>query len=226
MVSVHGQIPVIDSWVNKDVLHNPDFPRFHPRFCTGQYYEQYIDQNPYRNALHTAQVYTDISRYDYQGRLRQILIGTKEGRTIEVRWRVSKDMPSFSPEFLNLYLSRYGKIVGIYKKTINCCLVTFATGQSVRTVMSTHHIGLPYGKLFIKLWKPSPQDNDFFRVTKHVEKATSTKRRFNALMDRDDHKSFNDMLRNITRGLADNNRKYGPALQPFLCGSLSKSKTT
>ncbi|XP_012936060.1 uncharacterized protein LOC101846064 [Aplysia californica] len=220
----HTAASTVVGWQAQDIRRNVPFPSFRPRHTTGDMFSQIIGRHSYRKDLDLAQIYTQLSRREYHECIQKALTGIKQERTVQVRWRLSKELPSFSPDFLYLYLSRYGEVEAIYQVSVNCCLVTFANEQTLRVVVNNAHLGVPYGRLYVKLWNPKPQDNDFFRVVKHLEEASSTCRRFHAMMDTDDRKAFRGSLRHVCRLLSDNNRRHGPSIIPYLCGELKDWK--
>jgi len=215
---------LVNGWRKLDCKIHPDFPTLRPRVQTIDMYSMLYGPQPFRYDLHNAQIFTDQSRKQYQSQYQKVLKGIQDGRAVQVRWRVSKEVPSFSVDFLKLYLTRYGKVEAIHQLSHNSCLAIFANEQTMRSVLACRTLGLPYGRLIAKSWNPEPQDHDFHRVIRHLEAAASTHCRFNSMMDHDDRLAYSSPARHATRVMAMNNRAYGPALKYYLVGDLKNWK--
>ncbi|XP_059150051.1 uncharacterized protein LOC131936931 [Physella acuta] len=187
-----------------------------PKFKTGDQFTTNYGQLPFRQKLKSSQVYSSDSRSQYVDQLQKMLDKLPCETTLQIRWRVSKEVPAFSMDFLYLYLSRFGQVQAMYQLANNAALVVFRNVQTARLVRSCLDLGLPYGRLYAKLWNPTSQDQDYYRVMKHVEKAAEVKARFNLLLDKDDRLVMASDDRDVTRAIAESYRASGPNLKSYL----------
>ncbi|GFR95952.1 hypothetical protein ElyMa_004442000 [Elysia marginata] len=94
-------------WQRRDVRHKSAFPSFKPRYATSNVFNHiYPKSHGYKETLSPAQVYTGTSRDAYMQLLQTALSGLPGDTTLQVRWRPSSEKPTFSLEFLQMYLSR------------------------------------------------------------------------------------------------------------------------
>ncbi|KAI8788426.1 disulfide-isomerase C1F5.02 [Biomphalaria glabrata] len=200
-------------WIKRDLNQGLSNNRsIKPKYPTSDPFALTYGRLPYRNYVDLAQIYSSESRHDYVGHLNTTVKQLSCENTVQLRWRVSKEVPAFSLDFLQLYLSRFGPVEAIYQLANNVALVTFKNVQSSRFVLSSIDLGLPYGRLHAKRWNPTNMDPDYFRVIKHVHKASETKSRFHSLMDKDDRLSVFSNFRNMSRNICTSSKKYGQTL--------------
>ncbi|CAG5131128.1 unnamed protein product [Candidula unifasciata] len=208
--------PTSGGWQKTTVSKYSTFPSMKPQFRTSDAFSEMWGRLPYRNHLNHAQIYTDLSRKEYLCQLKTCLQQLPCDRTLQIRWRFDKEVPSFSLDFLFLYMSRFGKVEAIYQQATNACLVLFKNHRSAWLAANKRDLGLPYGRLFARWWNPPPQDSDQLRVTKHVEKAAETRTRCHSLMDADDRLAASSVLRACARVITESNRDGGPTLMAYL----------
>ncbi|RUS87862.1 hypothetical protein EGW08_004395 [Elysia chlorotica] len=213
-----SQQSTVIGWQRRGVRGMPAFPSFKPRYATSDLFtSSYPNTNRYRETISPAQIYSGSSRSNNMKRLQKTLYGLADDKTMLVRWNPSPDKPAFSLEFLQMYLTRkYGPLASIYQQAVNSCLVVFQNPQSAFLFSKDPHKGSPFGRLHAKWWKPQPQENSYYQVLKHIEKAAQTKARFNEVMDRVDRIGYISQLHSFPRALAVRNKSYGPSMLPVL----------
>ncbi|KAK3702630.1 hypothetical protein RRG08_042619 [Elysia crispata] len=216
--NMSSQQSTVVGWQRRDVRGKPAFPTFKPKYATSDSFSnRFPTTGLYRKTISPAQVYTSSSRTSIMRALNGALCGLPDDKTLQIRWRPNADKPAFSLEFLQMYLTRkYGPLTAIYQQAVNSCLVVFENPNSAFMIIKDPKKGSPHGRLFAKWWNPQPQDDSFYKVMKHLEKAAQTKARFNEVMDRVDRIGYISQLHSFSRALSVRNKTFGPSMLPVL----------